>query len=102
MKVLVTGAGPTGFLGKHVREALSNMYVTFVGSTDYDLTDYMQTWRMILNEEPDVIVHMAAVCGGILANKNSPADFLAKNTAMNLNIYNAAKNATKWYLAFTR
>ena len=95
MKILVTGAGPNGFLGYHVREAFSDLYCTFVGSSDCNLTDYMQTWRLIMDEEPDAIVHMAAVCGGILANKNSPGDFIAKNTAMNLNIYNVVKNMYK-------
>jgi GDP-L-fucose synthase len=95
MKILVTGAGPSGFLGHHVREEFSDLYCTYVGSKDCDLTDYMQTWRLVLDEEPDVILHMAAVCGGILANKNSPGDFIAKNTAMSLNIYNVVKNMYK-------
>jgi GDP-L-fucose synthase len=34
---------------------------------------------------------MAAVCGGILANKNSPADFLHKNLDMASNIFHAAR-----------
>lgn len=92
MKILVTGAGPTGFLGQHVREAFADLDAIFVGSKDADLTEYMQTWELFMDNEPDVIVHMAAMCGGILANKNSPGDFIAKNTAMNLNVYNCAKN----------
>ena len=41
MKILVTGAGPNGFLGYHVREAFSDLYCTFIGSSDCNLTDYM-------------------------------------------------------------
>jgi GDP-L-fucose synthase len=42
---------------------------------------------------------MAAVCGGILANKNSPADFLQKNIEMASNLFEAARQAgcTKIY-----
>src|ERR1035441_4407347 len=47
----------------------------------------------LLKFRPDVILHMAARCGGILANKNSPADFLRDNTQMALNIYEVAREA---------
>lgn len=109
MKVLVTGAGKSGFVGYHVRKEFNakefnaiafydfeyiNMYypteVVFVGSSDYDLTSLEETHKMYDDIKPDVVVHMAAVCGGILANKKRPADFIAKNTRMNVNIYEGA------------
>lgn len=90
MKVLVTGAGKNGFLGYHVRKAFkdTDLDVKFIGS-EYDLTSYDRTWDIIFNYEPNVILHCAAACGGILANKKSPADFITKNTQMNINIYKA-------------
>lgn len=91
MKILVTGAGPTGFLGSHVREAFSDLDAVFPSSRDMNLMSLEDTKRGLLRHTPDVIVHMAAVCGGILANKNSPADFLTKNTIMSLNLYEAAQ-----------
>ena len=100
MKILVTGG--TGFLGKHVQNELDYTdhdvtYVTSKGKSDgkfarVDLTDPVQTWDLIGIEQPDVILHMGAVCGGILANKNSPADFLTKNLEMGINIFNAIKH----------
>ena len=99
MKILVTGG--TGFLGTHVQKELeyTDHDITYVTSkkcisgkfVTVDLTDPLQTWDLIGIEAPDVILHMGAVCGGILANKNSPADFLVKNLEMGLNIFNAIK-----------
>jgi len=95
MKVLVTGAGPTGFLGSHVREAFADLDAVFPSSKEMNLMSLEDTKRGLLRHTPDVIVHMAALCGGILANKNSPADFLVKNTIMSLNLYSVVKDFLK-------
>lgn len=111
MKILATGA--TGFFGRHiVKEFKANGCQVFDGYLGYqdtqkasdagqvavwttdsavaDLTDRTST-RMIVQElMPDVILHMAVLCGGILANKNSPADFLHKNVDMASNVFQTA------------
>lgn len=93
MKVLITGA--TGFLGKHVQEVFNKTSheTWFPSSADLDLLNRVGTEETIAYIQPDVILHMAAVCGGILANKNSPADFLHKNLDMASTIFHAAQNA---------
>lgn len=90
MKILVTGG--TGFLGKHVQQAFSKSRneLWFPSSKDLDLLDPRASEEAISLIQPDAILHMAAVCGGILANKNSPADFLHKNLDMASNIFHAA------------
>lgn len=91
MKILITGA--TGFLGKHIQKACepySEHSFTFIGSS-CDLTDRTDVDDLFRSINPDIVIHMAAQCGGILANKNSPADFLANNLQMGLNIYDSAK-----------
>jgi GDP-L-fucose synthase len=91
MKILVTGG--TGFLGKHVQQAFSKSSneLWFPSSKDLNLLDTRASEEAIAYIQPDTILHMAAVCGGILANKNSPADFLHKNLDMASNIFHAAR-----------
>ena len=50
-----------------------------------ELSDYLKSHR------PDSILHMAAMCGGIVKNSHYPADFLQINTQMALNVYDAAR-----------
>jgi GDP-L-fucose synthase len=96
VKIVVTGAGKNGFLGHHVKEKFKRLCldgsneVVYFGS-EIDLTDFNETVQMFREFKPDVVVHMAAVCGGILANKNAPADFLTKNTLMGIYMFEAAR-----------
>jgi GDP-L-fucose synthase len=100
-RIVVTGASKRGFLGQHVKKAFSpykaygpedvtRHYIMYTGS-EYDLVKQPNVDSLFIDLQPDIVVHMAAVCGGILANKNSPADFLRDNTQMSLNIYEAAR-----------
>jgi len=96
ISVLCTGA--TGFLGKHVQDTFepyivnNDYFVAFLGSNGGrgDLASPALAYDVFSRYEPDVVVHMAAVCGGILANKNAPAKFLSTNLQMGLNIFELA------------
>lgn len=87
-KLLITGGH--GFLGKHLLKKLNFDYLA-PNSKELDVLNAIQLDHYISEHKPNIILHMAAKCGGILANKNSPADFLRDNTQMALNIYEAAR-----------
>ena len=82
--VVVTGG--RGFLGGFVCKSLATRGATVIpiGSVDYNLIDQNEVRKMYDNEKPDIVVHLAAACGGISANVENPARFLYENAVMGL------------------
>ena len=92
-RIVVTGG--TGFLGRHVMAALGAHGFTqavAVGSRDYDLTHEAQALRMLEKLRPDAIVHLAAVVGGIGANRTHPGSFFYQNLMMGTLLMEHARN----------
>jgi GDP-L-fucose synthase len=82
-RIVVTGG--TGFLGRHLMAALAARGYTGatpIGTRDYDLTHEAQTQRMLEERKPEVIVHLAAVVGGIGANRRHPGSYFYQNLMM--------------------
>lgn len=86
MRVLVTGGSST--VGKHLKQYLPE--AVFLTSADCDLTDYNQTLTTIQKHNPDVIVHLAALVGGIQDNIARPVDYLQQNLLINTNTIRAS------------
>jgi GDP-L-fucose synthase len=86
MRVTVTGGG--GFLGGYVVEAFRarGCEVFVPRHRDYDLTRETDVVRMYEDGRPEIVVHLAAVVGGLGANVANPAKFLYDNLLMGLHL----------------
>lgn len=93
-RVCVTGGD--GFLGSFVQKELydrgaTEIFIPLID--DYDLTDMENITRMLADSKPDVIIHLAALAGGIGANRARPAEFFYKNIMMGVPLMHKAWEA---------
>ena len=82
-RVIITGGA--GFLGSYVVEKLrvrgcKDIFVPLV--EDYDLTKEKNVIRLYQNYPTDIVIHLAAVVGGIGANRENPGKFYYDNLVM--------------------
>jgi GDP-L-fucose synthase len=87
-RVLVTGGA--GFLGGFVVEALRRRGVAEVfvpRRSEYDLVDRAACRRLVQEQRPEVVFHLAARVGGIGANRANPGLFLFDNAMMGLQLF---------------
>ncbi len=84
---MVTGG--SGFLGGHLLERLTAAGAARIfvpRKAEYDLRDRAAVLRALADARPQVVIHLAAVVGGIGANQARPADFFYDNLTMGVQL----------------
>ena len=91
-KIIVTGG--SGFLGKFVvgkleEKGFLNIIVPYI--EEYDLRKLGDIKRLYKDAKADIIIHLAAVVGGISANRENPGSFFYDNLIMGIQLMEEAR-----------
>jgi GDP-L-fucose synthase len=85
-KITVTGG--KGFLGTYIARKLRYergcKSIFIADLPEYDLRNIEDIKRMFDKQRPDVVIHLAAVVGGIGANRDNPGKFFYDNAMMGI------------------
>src|SRR5919107_868895 len=82
-RIVVTGGN--GFLGRHLVQKLKDRAraeVFVPRSSEYDLVKAADVERLLKDLSPDMVIHLAAVVGGIGANQKNPGRYFYENLMM--------------------
>lgn len=93
-RVLLTGGG--GFLGGFLRERIHQKQPAELftpRASELDLRDAAAIHSYLAKERPNLIIHAAALVGGIGANRVHPGRFFYENAVMGIHLIEEARRA---------
>jgi len=103
MRIVVTGGH--GFLGRYVVMRLQDAghEIIIPRSESCDLRSQDNVIKLMRDNRPEAVIHLAARVGGIGANARCPADFIYDNLAMGANVIHQSyvHNVKKFVLVGT-
>jgi len=80
-------AGHTGLLGSAIYDKFKQFDIVTISHKNLDLKDYEKLKTFIKENNVSYIINCAGVSGGIMKNKNYPADLFYENIAITNNIF---------------
>ena len=88
-------AGHNGMVGSAVTRYLKkvNLNLITADKSELNLKNQADVFHWFKKKKPDIVILCAAKVGGILANKNFPADFIYDNIMIQSNVINASKES---------
>jgi GDP-L-fucose synthase len=92
MRILVTGG--SGMLGsaitKQLRKNHSDLFLSVPNRSELDLLDYTAVRNFLVAGSYDLVIHCAALVGGIRASVDHPFEFLNTNIRIDSNVMHAS------------
>jgi len=90
----MTVTGGTGFLGSYVigklkEKGCKNIFIPAI--ENYNLVEMENIKRMFNDSKPDIVIHLAALVGGIGANRENPGKFFYDNLMMGVQLMEQAR-----------
>ena len=89
----VTVTGGKGFLGHYILEKLEQLgckNITVADLPEYNLTKLPDVKQMYQEQQPDIVIHLAGVVGGIGANQGNSGRFFYENAIMGIQLMHEA------------